>query len=429
MQSDRTVEARTYGERGPVSRRWFLGVSGAALLTAGCEDIGGKSESGGQSEGGENTSEHRAVVPSGALGANFNEDPSTMDFSMLEGLSAGWLRGFVPMPEIDETAPAEQDSIKTLLAAHDKGYGTILSLKFPYNHRPMPSVDSADMDAELARVDKVLDAAMGKVDILAMANEPFIESLEKDHHGTLNAFYEKVARHVIAYREEHFGERCRTRLYMGSLNHLDRPDWRTRATERWLTFARETPEIEGVDIHPHVAAIEDSQKYLNYILPKLRRDQKFLVTEFSLVQLWKEHMRDTIPAEFARRYELPADTKVWQVIRQATERPFPQRKWRDFLSMSPWFETHEHYLRSQVQKFRDTGQLAVATYGVAQAPAMVKDFGPGKPPWLLNSLYSNLTVQEGEGGKPARSYGFFDDFRALQRAEDRRPVRTAETTT
>ncbi len=351
-------------ERRPMSRRWFLGVSGAALLTAGCQDTEGKSESTG------NTSGHRAVVPSGVLGANFNEDPSTMDFSMLEGLSAGWLRGFVPMPEIDKTPARQQAAIKTLLSAHDKGYGTVLSLKFPYNHRLMPAVDSADMDAELARVDKVLDAAMGKADILALANEPFIESLKKDHDdGTLNAFYEKVAQHVIAYRRKRFGERCRTRLYMGSLNHLDRPDWRTQATDRWMEFTRKTPEIEGVD------------------------------------------------------------TKVWQVIRQATEHPFPQRKWHDFLSMSPWFEDHKHFLRDQVQKFRDTGQLAVATYGVAQAPAMVKDFGPRKPPWLLNSLYSNLTVQEGEGGKPARSYGFFEDFRALQRAEDRRPVRTAETTT
>lgn len=423
MQTDRTVEAGTSSGQARVSRRWFLGVSGAALLTAGCRDTEGKSEDTG------NTSGHRAVVPSGALGANFNEDPSTMDFSMLEGLSAGWLRGFVPMPEIDETAAGQQAAIKALLSAHDKGYGTVLSLKFPYNHRPMPAVDSADMDAELARVDKVLDAAMGKADILAMANEPFIESLEKDHHGTLNAFYEKVARHVIAYRRKHFGEHCRTRLYMGSLNHLDKPDWRTPATDRWMEFTRKTPEIEGVDIHPHVAAIEDSQKYLDYILPRLRHDQKFLVTEFSLVLWWQQHMRDTIPAEFARRYELPADTKVWQVIRQATERPFPQRKWQDFLSMSPWFETHKHYLRNQMRKFRDTGQLAVATYGVAQAPAMVKDFGPGKQPWLLNSLYSNLTVEEGDGGTPARSYGFFDDFRALQRAEDRRPVRTAETTT
>lgn len=429
MQSDRTIEAGTSGKQGPPSRRWFLGVSGAALLTAGCKDTGGKTE-GSKAENAENASERRAVVPSGALGANFNEDPSTMDFSMLEGLSAGWLRGFVPMPDIDETPAPEQDTVKTLLSAHDQGYGTVLSLKFPYNHRPMPAVDSADMDDELARVDKVLDAAMGKVDILALANEPFIESLKKDHDdGTLNAFYEKVAQHVIAYRKKRFGERCRTRLYMGSLNHLDKPDWRTRATDRWMEFTRKTPEIEGVDIHPHVAAIEDSQKYLDYILPKLRHDQKFLVTEFSLVLWWKEHMSDTISAEFARQYKLPADTKVWQVIRQATEHPFTQTKWHDFLSMSPWYETHKHFLRNQMQKFRDTGQLAVATYGVAQAPAMVKDFGPRKPPWLLNSLYSNLTVQEGEGGKPARSYGFFDDFRALQRAEDRRPVRTAETTT
>ncbi|MFD7500330.1 hypothetical protein [Streptomyces sp. NPDC059850] len=419
---------RIRNEREPMSRRGFLGASGAALLTTGCQDTGGKTGSGENTS--ENTSGKRAVAPSGVLGANFNEDPSTMDSSMLEGLSAGWLRGFVPMPEIDKTPARQQAAVKALLSGHDKGYGTVLSLKFPYNHRAMPSVDSAEMDAELARVDKVLDAAMGKADILAMANEPFIESLKKDHDdGTLNAFYEKVARHIIAYRKKRFGERCRTRLYMGSLNHLDRPDWRTRATERWMTFTRETPEIEGVDIHPHVASLGDSQTYLDYILPKLRRDQKFLVTEFSLVLLWERHLRDTIPAEFARRYQLPSGTKVWQVIKQATEHPFPQHKWHDFLSMSPWFETHKHYLRNQVQKFRDTGQLAVATYGVAQAPAMVKDFGPKKQPWLLNSLYSNLTVQDGEGGAPARSYGFFEDFRALQRAEDRRPVRTAETAT
>lgn len=420
---------RIQNEPKPVSRRWLLGASGAALLTAGCSDTEGKADTGGKAAGGGSTSGKDAVVPGGVLGANFNEDPSTMDFSMLEGLSAGWLRGFVPMPEIDETPAEQQAAVKALLSAHDKGYGTVLSLKFPYNHRPMPAADSSAMDAELARVDKVLDAAMGKVDILAMANEPFIESLKKDHDGTLNAFYEKVARHVIAYRKKRFGERCRTRLYMGSLNHLDRPDWRTQATERWMTFTRETSEIEGVDIHPHVAAIEDSQRYLDYILPKLRRDQKFLVTEFSLVLLWEQHLRDTIPAEFARRYKLPAGTKVWQVIKQATEHPFPQHKWHDFLSMSPWFETHKHYLRNQIQKFRDTGQLAVATYGVAQAPAMVKDFGPDKQPWLLNSLYSNLTVQEGEGGKPAPSYGFFADFRTLQRAQDHRPVRTAETRT
>ncbi|WP_413800891.1 hypothetical protein [Streptomyces iranensis] len=93
-------------------------------------------------------------------------------------------------------------------------------------------------------------------------------------------------------------------------------------------------------------------------LPRLRDGQKFLVTEFSLVQLWKLHLNDTIPARFARRYRLP--------------------------------------------------------YGVTQGAAMTRDFGPDKQPWLLNSLYANRTVERADDGSPAHNYGFFDDFRALQ---------------
>jgi hypothetical protein len=215
---------------------------------------------------------------------------------------------------------------------------------------------------------------------------------------------------------------------MGALNHLNMATWRTPATERWMTFARSTPEIEGVDVHPHVAAIEDSQKYLSYVLPRLRGDQKFLVTEFSLVLLWKQHMNDMVSAEFSRLYSIPPGTRVWQVIRAAIENPFPRKKWQDFLSTSPWFEDHKHFLREQVRRFRATGRLSVATYGVSQGPAMVKGFGPTKQPWLLNSLYSNYTVQQA-GEMPARSYTFFNDFRALQREQDHRPVRTPEADT
>ncbi|MGP3986459.1 hypothetical protein [Streptomyces sp. 3N207] len=50
-------------------------------------------------------------------------------------------------------------------------------------------------------------------------------------------------------------------------------------------------------------------------------------------------------------------------------------------------------------------------------------------PWLLNSLYSNRTVEQPRDGLPARSYGFFDDFRALQRKQDRRPVRLQKVAT
>ncbi|TDD79653.1 hypothetical protein E1293_22725 [Actinomadura darangshiensis] len=334
------------------------------------------------------------------------------------------------MREADNGDPANQPAVAALLKAAEQGYGTILTLKFPYNHRSFPPPDSPAMAAELARLDKVAQAAMGKVNILVIGNEPFIESRPPDRAGgAINAFYEKVAQHIIGYRRERFGSRCKTRLYMGALNHLDDPRQRTGSTERWMAFTRGTREIEGVDIHPHVVSIEAGRKYLDYVLPRLRDDQKFLATEFSLMPYWRQHMRDGIPAEFARRHAMDPDMPVWELLRNSIRNPLPQATWNEFLALSPWFETRKHYLRNQVQEFRDTGRLAVATYGVLQAQAMVRDFGPGKPPWLLNSLYASRTVQPQSDGTPGRSYSWFDDFRALQRKNDRLPVRTGETPT
>jgi hypothetical protein len=74
---------------------------------------------------------------------------------------------------------------------------------------------------------------------------------------------------------------------MGALNRLDLPANRTPAVERYLAFVRETPEIEGVDLHPHVPDEARIQDFLDYTLPRLLPEQTFLVTEFSLVWYWQ----------------------------------------------------------------------------------------------------------------------------------------------
>jgi hypothetical protein len=350
----------------------------------------------------------------GALGANYNQNLDSLDYRELQAARAGWIRGFFAMPWADEPDPANHFAIRAVRDAGQRGYGTVLSLKFPFADRELPAVGSPAMAAELARLDKILPLVIGHVDILAIGNEPFIESRPAERDERLNAFYEAVADHVIAYRGEYCGERCPTRLYMGALNRLDLPDRQTPAAERWMTFVRETPELEGVDIHPHVPSEEAVQPFLDYILPRMRPDQKFLVTEFSLVWLWKAHLEDTIPAEFAQKYGYSPDAKVWEVIRAATERPFPQQQWNDFLAASPWYESHKHFLRDQVQRFRDTGRLAFASYGFRQDTLMVQDFRPTSTPWLLNSVFAPYTVQPDANGLTGQGYSWLDDFRALQ---------------
>lgn len=121
-----------------------------------------------------------------------------------------------------------------------------------------------------------------------------------------------------------------------------------------------------------------------------------------------------MPAVYASRYGVTAGTPVWQEVRDAAADSVSQQRWRDLLMNSPWFASRKDFLTDQVRQFRATGRLAVATYGALQQPAMVRDIGPTKMPWLLNSLYANLVVQPSANGARAHNPVFFDAFRALQ---------------
>ncbi|MGW4796215.1 hypothetical protein ACWEPC_27720 [Nonomuraea sp. NPDC004297] len=353
-----------------------------------------------------------AALAPGALGANFNQNLDALDYDELAEAGVTWVRGFFPMPAADDGAPAAHVAIRTVTQASGRGYKTILSLKFPYNAKSFPAPGSAQMKAELARVDKVLPAVMGKADILTIGNEPFIESLPAERDQRLNVFYETVARRVIEFRKNRCGASCRTQLYMGALNRIDLAERRTPAAARWMTFVRETAAIQGVDIHPHVPGPRAAQAFLDYILPKMRPGQTFLATEFSLTPLWRQHMTDPAPAAFLTKYGLAPGTKVWQVIKAAIDKPFPEAKWAEFLRGCPWFANHSAFLRNFMSMYRGTGRLAVATYAFKQDSLMVQNWGPGKDPWLLNSVYARHTVQP-RGQLPGRS-PWFADFRALQ---------------
>ena len=350
------------------------------------------------------------ALAQGTIGANYNEHFEDVDWRDLEKADARWVRLFLPMPQVDRAGAAEHGAVKTILAAHARGYKTILTLKYPYNRVAFPKVGSAEFEEQLARTDAVLPLVMGKVDMLVIGNEPFIESRKEDWDANFNEFYERLAQRVIAYRAQHCGTGCKTRLYMGALNHMETP-----ATERWLAFVKATPELDGVNIHPHIRAIEESRPFLDYVLPRLRPDQKFIVTEFSLVWWWQANMAKPAPTAFLAKYGFPAGTQNWQVIQAALKNPFPKAEWDAFLSASPWFENRKHYLRNQMKLFNDTGRLAVATYGFKQGSSMSAEWGPKKVPWLLNSVVAGRSVQPNADGSSAFNYAWIDDFKALQK--------------
>lgn len=358
----------------------------------------------------EQTAGVAARDPQGALGANFNERLALLRFDELELGQTQWVRGFYAMPWADDQPPGDDPGVRNLLAARDRGYGTVLSMKFPMAGRAFPQPGTPEMAREMERVTKLLTAVMGRVDILIIGNEPFIESRPEDRNETLNIFYEQITRRVITFRQNNCGASCPTQLYLGALNNLQKPEQRTPATDRWVRYAASEPDILGVDIHPHVPYIEDSQPFVDYVLARLRADQRFLATEFSLVHHWKKHLTDGAPAGFLTRHGLPPDLKVWQVIELAIENPFPQAKWNDFLSSSPWYETRKNYVCNQMALFRNSGRLALGTYGYKQGPEMANNWGPDKAPWLLNSVFAPETVRNWNDGTTGRGYAWIDNF-------------------
>ncbi|NYT40758.1 hypothetical protein HZY97_08320 [Sphingomonas sp. R-74633] len=318
------------------------------------------------------------------------------------------------MPELDRIPAAEHGAVQTILKVGAR-YKTILSLKFPRNMRDFPAPGSAEMARETAWLDQVLPLVMGKIDMLVIGNEPYIESRREDRDLDLNVYYEALANRVIAYRKAHCASGCRTHLYMGALNRLDLEINRTPSTERWMAFVKATPEIDGVDIHPHLPDIEGSKVFVDYVTARMRPDQKFISTEFSIVRWWEQHMKTPASAGFVAKYHLPQGAKNWQVIKAALETPFPKPEWDAFLAASPWFEDHKHYLRDQMAIFRASGRLAVATYGFKQASSMSRNFGENTTPWLLNSVFAGRTIQPNPDGSAAFNYAYIDDFKALQK--------------
>lgn len=350
----------------------------------------------------------------GALGANFNGEYQDLNFKDLTNADVHWVRGFIAMTQVDPREPGAQLGISTTLSAEKQGFHTILTLKWPFKKSGLPERNSQRYTKTLDQLDSVLPLVMGRVDIIEIGNEPYWETPATERDGRLNSFYEAMALRIIAYRKAHCRAPCRTRLFMGALNRLNKPavqnaEW----VKRWLEFARETPQIDGVDIHPHVDSLAASRPYVDYVLQRLRPDQKFLVTEFSLVWYWKAHLNDRVPAQFAKEYGISPKLKMWQAIASAIDGPVSQQEWDDLLKQSPWFAAESRYIDQQMALFRSTGRLAVASYGFEQGSSMTRKFGPDSTPWLLNSVYARRTVRNGtDGSAPTNPY-WIEAFRRV----------------
>jgi hypothetical protein len=349
-----------------------------------------------------------------ALGVNYNQFLQSIQEQELNQVNATWLRGFLDMHLLGDQDPSQNPNIEAILEASAHGRRTILNLKWNYHTLPFPRPGTPAMSQELDRLNRLLPVVMGKVDILVIGNEPFIETEPSQSGQPLIVFYETMANDVIRYWSSQPGAERATRLYMGAFTRLDLPQSRTLAVQQMLRYIASQPELSGPDLHMHMPSFAANQTMLAYVLPWLRPDQKFLVTEFSLVLLWYQHLRDTVSPDFTSRYNLPTPLEVYQFINLALQNPMPDAEWHDFLISCPWYMAHRQFLLNAYNLFRSTGRLGVANYAMIQSWTKGQQFTATTTPWALNGLFASETVMPRENGSAFENFPWAEEFTNLQ---------------
>ncbi|KAJ5767855.1 hypothetical protein N7533_000438 [Penicillium manginii] len=349
----------------------------------------------------------------GTLGANYNEKLVWIKHAELRRVNAKWIRGFIDMHLIDSHHPDQDPNIKALFRAIDAGFNTILSLKWNYTNLDFPAPGSAELAAELKVLAQLLPLVLGKVNILVIGNEPFIEAKLGQEDERLNNFYETMARNVIEFRQKH-DYAIMTRLYMGALNRLDLPFKRTPAIERFLHFIAVTPELDGVDIHPHMMTFAGHQSMLEYCLARLRPEQTFLATEFTMVWHWKKHMNDTVSSKFCAKYGFTPSTKNYEIISAAMQNPWPLEQWQEYLSNEWWYMQFRGFISDAMKLYRSTGRLTVATYSFCPMRMRKAPLRQDDTPWMLNGVYAPSTVRLAEDGSRYENFPWAEEFRQVQ---------------
>ena len=356
-----------------------------------------------------------------ALGVNYNQFLQSIQEQELNQVNTTWLRGFLDMHLLGNQDPSQNPNIQAILDARAHGRRTILNLKWNYHTQPFPTPGSAAMTQELDQLNRLLPVVLGKVDILVIGNEPFIETESTQSGQPLVVFYETMANDVIGYWRSHPDAAHATQLYMGAFTRLDLQPNRTSAVQQMLRYIASQPELSGPDLHMHMPNFAANQTMLAYVLPWLRPDQKFLVTEFSLVLLWYKHLSDTVSPDFTSRYNLPTSLEVYQFINIALHNPVPDTEWRDFLISCPWYMAHRNFLSNAYNLFRSTGRLAVANYGMNQYGmthpwSQSQQFTATTMPWLLNAIFASVTVKPAPDGSSFENFPWAEEFTKLQTA-------------
>lgn len=356
------------------------------------------------------------------IGVNVNGQFDLMKDENLERSETTWVRGFIDIFQLyPEVSKLNTDPrMKEYLKLKDKGYQTILNIKWNFTGKSFPATGSQEIKDYKKYLRKFLGKVWKQTDIIVIGNEPFIESKPEERDQRLVEFYKEIANEVNNFKKgqgDGVGNGKGIKevpIYLGAFNNLYLNEWRTQAVEDLLAFAEEKNWISGIDLHIHHSAINQVNQAMDYVNDKIRNNQKILITEYSLMKHWRFKMGENIPENFAENYERDVNEKNFQYIDYALKNQVSHQEWVDFLSESYWFENRTRYLWNSYQRMRSYDKFHIGTYALRQSFPFNRDFTNATDPWILNGLFANRTVTLNNEGLEQFNYAWIDDFKAIQ---------------
>ena len=343
------------------------------------------------------------------LGVNYNGAARAYSRPDVRLTEAKWVRAFVDVRKLQRSGAggiASDPDLDAIARMHEDGYKVILSLKYDFANAPFPSNPTdPDFLALRAFTSELLKRVLPSVEVIVVGNEPFIESNPRNREGLVD-FYKHMANHVITF-DRNSGRHIA--LYVGAFNNLESQQARTPAVDGLFRYARNTPGIDGVDLHLHVSSLEQMRSAIEYAKGELGAGKQIISTEFSFKNYFKAQLGRPIDGEFALRWHVDPSWQVWQYLNFALRTPRSREEWFDFLHRSDWFGAVQSSLADADQLFDRQG-LVVATYALRQTQP---GLGPHTDPWILNALYCNQTCIPQGPGRPEPNF-WMDSFRARQ---------------
>jgi hypothetical protein len=369
------------------------------------------------------------------LGANSNESPTNLDPMLLQRTQTQWVRAFFPASHfLDGKTSLDTDpQIAAFKRLGDLGYHLFLTIKWDLKHdygnssgRRVPPPDSPEEKQWFTFASQLLRTFSGQVSGLELVNELTVDTdpadltAGRDGVAPMIRFLQRLAAHLTA--EKHLArDGTPLPLYAGGFTRLDQRRMQDNPVlTSFMHWLSDSPLIFGVNFHIHQHDYDQFAASLAHIRRHVP-NKPLAVTEFSLVWKYKARLGEKLSkgknaADFCQQYQRNPNHIVADYLSAASANPVSQDEWHAFLATREWFDPA--FLTKTTTLMAQHG-VTLATYGFSHGPrkarARPREVTIDTTPWGLNMIFPFSWVRPQPDGSAPITYGFYDDWLAIQK--------------